>query len=132
MKVHRQKAGRSADANQRERASRLVEMYAQAKASPDGRYCVNPSDPEEERSYLDYSDPSLLLGALTVFVAHGTFTDPFEDGVTDMILLDQFQKMRAEGISYEKAIAQMANEHATTEKTIERRVSPTKRGSDCR
>jgi hypothetical protein len=107
-------------------------MYAKAKASPDGRYCVNPSDPEEERSYLDYSDPGLLLDALKVFVAHGTFTDPFEDGVTDMILRDQFQKLRAAGNGYQEAIAQMADEHNAEQKTIERRVSPTKRGKECR
>ena len=132
MQVHRQKKGRRADASQRSIASELVEMYTKAKASADGRYCVNPNDPEEERSYLDYSNPSLLLDALKVFVAHGVFTDPFKDRVNDMILREQFQKLRAAGTSYQEAIAIMGDEHGATEKTIERRVSPTKRDKECR
>jgi hypothetical protein len=107
-------------------------MYEQAKASPNGRYCVNPNDPEEERSYLDYSDPSLLISALKTYVARGTFTDPLVDGIKDIILCDQFQKLRATGNSHQDAIAQLAEEHNVTGRTIERRLSPTKRDKECR
>ncbi len=127
LRIHRQKKGRRADDSQRKIASDLVNMYLKAMRSPDGKYCPNPEVPEEERSYLEYSNPSLLLDALKTFAEHGTFVNPFNDSVNDLILRDQFDKLRAKKISYQDAVAQLSEEHHTTGKTIERRVSPTKR-----
>lgn len=122
LKVGRQKAGRRADSTQRKLAQELVDIYQHAKASADQSYCPNPEAPPEERAYLDYNDPSLLLSALTCFAVHGTFTDPFNDGVNDMLIREEFRKLRATGTSSAEAVAAIASNHNSSLSTIERRL----------
>lgn len=126
--VSAQKTGRKAGQDQRDYAAMLVQMYEAARQSSDGRYCPNPDAPPEEQCFIEYSNPALLLDALRVFASNGTFVNRFRHSVNTMLLRDQWKHLREGGVSYEAALAQMAEEHHSTERTIERRMSTTKRG----
>ena len=116
------KSGRLANADQRELAQEWVDLYAKARASPDGYYCPNPDDPENERVYFNGNDPTLLLGAVEGFARHGTFVDPFWKTVEQLLIRDSFDKLRASGVSYQEAIAQLVKKNHYSDSTIERMV----------
>lgn len=129
--VSKKKSGRTASQAQRDYAASLVDLYERAMNSPDGHYCPNPEAPAEEQAWMEYSDPRLLLDALRVFSKYGTFVDPFKHNVNRLLLRDQFQKLRTQGASHQEAVAAMAEEHHATERTMERRLSPSKRDKKC-
>lgn len=68
---------------ERSTARMWAECYRAALASPDRRYCANPNDPEEERTYLRADDLGAvidhLLSLLERFAEHKTFDEPDMD-----------------------------------------------------
>ena len=120
--ANRIKTGRRAT-DDRARAARWVELYRLAQASPDGRHCLNPQDEYECQAFIDGCDPEPLLQALESFVKHGTFAvmDTFEPLLTRI----EMRELRDGGMTYENAIAKLAEEHNTSASTITRRVRRT-------
>lgn len=122
LRVLKRQKGRFISEDERKLAAMRLEMYRAALASPDGRYCLNPEDQMDERTYM-HADKVLdyLLRDLQNVVDHGTFHDAHID-VNGMAVRDRVGQLRAHDLSYEKAVAQAAAEFSTSERTIRRIV----------
>jgi hypothetical protein len=117
------KTGRRALDDDRKRAAGLVASYFRALSSPGSCYCINPED-EPEFQVFDYgADIETLLEALQSFAAHGTFA-LMSDGQPFFMRM-AFSALRNSGMTYEKAIAALAEQHNTSESTITRMVRRT-------
>jgi len=115
--------GRRASKEDRAYAAHLVSSYYRTLSSPDSCYCINPED-EPELQQFDYgTDVETLLVALLDFAKHGTFA-LMDDGQPFLMRIN-FRALRAEGKSYEKAIATLAEKHNKSESTITRMVRRT-------
>lgn len=116
------KTGRRAT-DDRARAAGWAKQYRLAQASPDGRHCLNPEDELEFQIIADVADLDPLLDALESFAQHGTFAlmHDFEPFLMRM----ELNALRSAGMTYEDAIAKLAEEHNTSESTITRRVRRT-------
>jgi hypothetical protein len=120
--ANRVKTGRRAT-DDRARAARWVELYRLAQASPDGRHCLNPQDEFECQAFIDGADPEPLLLALENFVEHGTFA--VMHNLEPLLTRIEMRTLRDGGMTYEDAIAKLAEDHNTSESTITRRVRRT-------
>lgn len=119
----RTKTGRRAGADDRARAASWAKNYGLAQASPDGRYCLNPKDEPQFQIFADVADLDPLLEALYSFAEHGTFAlmDDFEP----FLMRFEMKELMSAGMSYEDAIAKLAEDHNTSASTITRRVRRT-------
>lgn len=68
------------------------------------------------------ADPEPLLQALEGFAKHGTFVFIDEDEIAEMLMRHQLRALRADGMKYEAAIAELAENHHTSESVIARMV----------
>lgn len=116
------KVNRTASEPLRSQARALVDLYKMAEASPDHRYCVNPDDAPDERDYLDFNDPRLLLSALECFAEHGHFNDPFARSVFQLVVRGDFDVLRSQGMTYERSVEALSTKHARSTSAIERLV----------
>ena len=114
------KTGRRASTDDRDRARELVALYRMAEQSPDGEHCVNPNDEPELHAVVRFSDPEYLLFMLERFAEHGTFAD-VDTSIEDRFMLQhEMKKLRASGLSYYDALAQLEVRHGASRSTIER------------
>ena len=114
------KTGRRAGDADRSRAAELVELYRIAQASPGGSYCLNPEDDYEVQTYIDANDPELLLWALEQFAENGTFANLMD--FRPLLMGSELEQLRSGGMTYEDAVAALAEKHNTSESTITRMV----------
>lgn len=126
------KTGRLADQDERDIVAELVKLYRQAQASPDGRVCVNPEDDPEEQTNIYADDVDYLLYVLEGFVQTGTFKNTDRHGFADMFLRGDLDRLKKTGMGYTEAVNALAERHHCSPRTIERRLNPTKRDTDCR
>lgn len=123
--------------SERNTARMWAECYRAALASPDRRYCANPNDPEEERTYLradnleDVTDH--LLSLLERFAAKKTFND--NDTNVDLLIMNSELKaaLNRKKNQFEQAAIkeefvknQGARFHVNSIRTLQRRMSKTK------
>lgn len=118
-----EKIGRRASKEDRAFAAGLVASYFRALSSPGSCYCMNPEDEPEFQIFIDGTDVEPLLEALQDFAEHGTFA-LMNDGQPLFMRMD-FSALRSSGMTYEKAIAALAEKHKTSESTITRMVRRT-------
>jgi hypothetical protein len=116
------KTGRRAT-DDRARAAGWAKQYRLAQSSPDGRYCINPEDELECQLVADVADLDPLLDALESFAEHGTFAlmhdfEPF-------LMRFEMRELMSAGMTYEAAVAKLAEKHNMSERTVTRRVSRT-------
>jgi hypothetical protein len=107
-------------------AAKLLDTYALALNSPDGRYCPNPDAPEDEQVVLraDQVRDYLLLD-LERIRDYGTLH--FSEVDTNaMLIRHDVRELRASGLSYEKAVAAAAERYPVGERTIRRIVGKAK------
>jgi len=116
------KVGRKATEAIRSQARELVDLYKLAETSPDQRHCVNPGDAPEERDYLDFNDPRLLLSALECFANHGHFNDPFAKSVFQLVVRSEFDDLRSQDKTYGCSVEALSTRHARSTSGIERLV----------
>lgn len=123
---------RRAVSDDRKRAREWAALYRLAQASPDGSYCLNPQpDNPEEQAFIYANDVSFLVSLLENFAKHGTFANIDTMGIERLLMREELKTLREGGMSYQDAIAELANKHNKSESTIERMVRlPSKRGSD--
>jgi hypothetical protein len=120
------KTGRRAGKNEREKARRLVAVYYRARASPDGRLCLNPNDDLSEQTFIDALNPNLLIWALENFAQHGTFH--FMDQVVSQNIDDalhlrkEFEGLRSNGETYQHAVETLTQSHNMSKSTVERKI----------
>lgn len=114
------KTGRRAVDADRARAAGWAKQYRLAQASPDGRHCLNPEDELEFQIFADVADLDPLLDALDRFAEYGTFElmDDFEP----FLMRVEMNRLRSAGMTYEDAIAKLAEQHHTSESTMTRRI----------
>ncbi|MBC7621620.1 MAG: hypothetical protein H7293_22020 [Candidatus Saccharibacteria bacterium] len=116
------KTGRRAT-DDRARAASWAKNYRLAQASPDGRYCLNPEDASEFQIFFDIADIDPLLQALESFAEHGTFE--LMHNIEPFVMRMEMRALRSAGMTYEEAIAKLAEKFNTSESTITRRVRRT-------
>lgn len=121
--ARRVKTGRKASIEDRARAAMLVKHYFLALASPDKRYCINPEDGPEFHTFIDGTDVEPLLDALQRFADHGTFAQM--DTSEPFFMRLAMRNLRNDGMTYEDAIAKLAEEHNASASTITRMVRRT-------
>jgi hypothetical protein len=114
------KMGRRAGADDRARAAGWAKHYRLAQVSPDGRYCLNPEDESGLQIIIDVADLDPLLAALESFAKHGTFE--FLSDIRPFLMRIEMRELMSDGMTYEDAIAKLAEKHNTSESTITRRV----------
>lgn len=121
--MKRVKTGRRASEDDRARARALVALYRLAEQSPDGEHCVNPNDEPELHAVVRFNNPEYLLFMLERFAESGTFAD-VDTSIEDRFMLQhEMKKLRASGLSYYDAIAQLEVRHGASRSTIERTLS---------
>ena len=117
------KTGRRAVEDDRARAAGWAKLYRRAQASPDGRHCLNPQDEWEFQIIADVADLDPLLDALESFAEHGTFE--LMHDFQPFLMRIAMDELRSAGMTYEEAIAKLAEDYNTSESTITRRVRRT-------
>ncbi len=120
------KTGRRAGKIDREMARRLVAVYRRARASPDGRLCLNPDDDLSEQTFIGALNPNLLIWALENFAQHGTFH--FIDQVIskkiddELDLRKEFDGLRSKDYTYESAVETLVQSRGMSKSNIERKI----------
>lgn len=117
------KTGRRALDDDRARAASWAKQYRLAQDSADGRHCLNPEDELEFQIFADVADLDPLLGALESYAQHGTF-ELMQD-LEPFLMRMEMNALRSAGMTYEDAIAKLAEDHNTSPSTITRRVRRT-------
>ena len=115
--------GRKGSIALRSQAREWVELYKLARESPDGLYCLNPADTDENRTYIDSRDTNLWVGFLEVFAEHGVFE--LEDDwvkVRTTELIHKQDSLRLEGMKAGKIEAKLGEDRRVTSRTIQRRI----------
>ena len=117
-----EKIGRRASTEDRARAAGLVASYFRGRSSPDSSYCINPEDDPEFQIFVEEADVETLVVALQSFAEHGTFAmvdtgQPF--------MRWEFSALRSAGMTYEKAVAELAANHNMSESSVSRRLRGT-------
>jgi hypothetical protein len=120
--MSKSKTGRRASADARAIAGKWVEKYREAQSAPDGRVCLNPDDEHEIQTFIDVHDASILIYLLDSFSKHGTFARVDDYGVERMLLRSEFNVLRADGCTYEEAVAILADRHNCDPRTISRKI----------
>jgi len=115
--------GRKGSIALRSQAREWVELYKLARESPDGLYCLNPADTDENRTYIDSRDTNFWVGFLEVFAEHGVF----ESGddwvkVRNAELVHKQNSLRLEGMKAGKIEAKLGQDRRVTPRTIQRRI----------
>jgi hypothetical protein len=119
------KTGRRASPEECAHARKWVELYRLAEQSQDGRYCVNPEAPHEERCFICADDPEPLLLALLGFAENGTFQAKDTIGIQRLIVRAEIGHLRNQGKNYGDTIAIMAERRHCSTRKIERMASVT-------
>ena len=118
---------RRANATERKIAETWVELYRKAQAAPDGRYCLNDDvEHEEDRVFIDASDPSMLIHLLDTFAKHGKFSTKEDKGIEGLVLRAESRRLQEEGNSYYETLYAMADRYEVSSSTIERRMRLTR------
>ena len=119
--MRQKKTGRRASPEERARAQELVDLYLLAEESPDGRLCLNPDSPPEEREFF-YANAEELLSAIEGFARNGTF-EVIEKTEFDILEIHFAVKdLRAKGLTREEAVARVAERHHKSCRQIEREL----------
>lgn len=136
--MRKTKTGRRCGKDERARARELVELYRAAQAAPGGRLCLNPDDEPEIQTWIDGSDPELLLRYLADFAEHGTFAWVDTIGVYELLTRSDARRRLAE-VRQERAqnpkvrngekglpdpMETVAKELNLSKRTLERILSP--------
>lgn len=118
-----EKTGRRASEEDRARAAGLVASYFRGRSSPDSRYCINPEDEPEFQIFTEEADVETLIVALQRFADHGTFA--LVDAGQPIFMRWEFSALRSDGMTYEKAVAELAAKHNMSESSVSRRLRGT-------
>ena len=121
--ARRTKIGRRASPEERDRVATLINHYYRAQSSPDRRFCLNPEDESEFQIWFSADDDEWLIEALQSFVQHGTFE--LVDNSEPFFMRIEIWTLRNGGMTYEDAIAALAEKHNASASTITRLVSRT-------
>lgn len=119
----KEKTGRRASKEDRARAAGLVASYFRGRSSPDSSYCINPEDEPELQMFGAVTDVETLIDALQSFAEHGTFA--LMSDIEPFLMRIEMSKLRSSGMTYEEAIAKLAEDYYTSSSTITRRVRRT-------
>lgn len=126
MTIGIRKKGRSASDIERETALGIVQLYRDAQASPDGKLwaTINAENLEERHMYVDSTDVEPLLEVLENFSATGYFNGHDEEfRLLKLIELRNQYLNKRKRFSSEHAIEELARQHGSSTKTIERRLA---------
>ena len=117
------KIGRLPAPEVRQEVADYAATCRKALSSPDGRVCVNPEAPVEERSYM-YAHEILecALRALERFGEHGDHFRPEWD-INRMAIRGEVSGLRKRGSSFEEAVAAVADNLGVDDRTVSRFIS---------
>ena len=109
--------GRAASLEEKHRAAELADLLRRAQSSPNGEVCINPEDPQEERSYWTLDN---LHHELENFATHGRFL-AYESSVDPYLFIRaECKVLFSDGMSRTETIKALSKNYFRSEKHIER------------
>lgn len=110
----------------RQQAQIWASTYRLAQSNPNGRHCVNPDAPEEERAFLYADNVDFLLELLENFAANGTFQFDSRD-TNRLVFCMQYDLLRAAGKTREVAVESLAEIHNRSASSVNRTMQKPRR-----
>jgi hypothetical protein len=121
MNRKKPKIGRSGGELLREQAAAIVNTYVPVLDSPDGRYCVNPTDPLEEQTWVTTPQAlRFLLDDLKNFAETGSFSSGID--FKSFSIRERYRSLTDGGAIRETAIELLEAEFHCSRSTIERTI----------
>ncbi|NHZ38663.1 hypothetical protein [Massilia aquatica] len=125
--AHKKSLGRKASDEARRAAQELVDTYGPALSSPDGQYCINPSDlPEDQTVVTAEQAAHALLEALTLLASTGWLVDTTVS-LDRFVMREDYQSIRKKTQTTKEALEELGKKHHRSVRDLQRQVGSAKR-----